>query len=203
MNKSALGVFFKIPAPGKVKKRLAVEIGEDSALKAYKSMLKATIKNISVLQGIDIYGFYDGILKDNTFMKIFPLIPQEGRDLGERMSNAITLLLNSGYKKVSLIGADSPDLPVSFIKEAFIKLDSFDLVIGPSEDGGYYLIGMNKPFDDIFKNIKWGYNNVFKDTISIANNAGIRYFLLSEWYDIDDNTHFKKWKDSIAYPEAI
>jgi glycosyltransferase A (GT-A) superfamily protein (DUF2064 family) len=62
---------------------------------------------------------------------------------------------------------------------------------------------MNKLFDNIFKNIKWGYNNVFKDTISIANNAGIRYFLLSEWYDIDDNTHFKKWKDSIAYPEAI
>lgn len=196
-EKSALGVFFRIPAPGKVKKRLAIEIGEDSALEAYKSMLKATINNVSMLQSIDIYGFYDGILRDNTFMETSSLIPQKGSDLGERMLNAIKQLLTSGYGKVSLIGADSPDLPLSYIKDAFVKLDSSDLVIGPSEDGGYYLIGMKKPFENIFKNIKWGCNNVLKDTISIANNAGISYLLLPQWYDIDDIANLKKWRDRI------
>ena len=74
------------------------------------------------------------------------------------------------------------------------KLDSYDLVIGPSEDGGYYLIGMNKPFDTIFKDINWGHENVLKDTVSKAKAAGISYLLLPEWYDIDDLNSFNRWK---------
>ncbi|MGB9716346.1 MAG: TIGR04282 family arsenosugar biosynthesis glycosyltransferase [Thermodesulfovibrionales bacterium] len=203
---SAIGIFFRVPHFGKVKKRLANDTGKHFALKAYKSMLKETFENVSGLKGIDIYGFYDGELSsencllnsDNAsidpFKKGVPLIPQKGNNLGERMYNAIQLLLNTGYQKVSLIGADSPDLPVSFIDMAFRKLDLYDLVIGPTEDGGYYLIGMKKPLDEIFKSIQWGQDTVLKDTISNALNLGISYFLLPEWYDIDEIDNLKRWR---------
>jgi|SRR4030043_3074 rSAM/selenodomain-associated transferase 1 len=203
-TKSALGIFFRIPTHGKVKKRLANEIGEDAALTAYESMLEATIENVSRLKGIDLYGFYEGgiippnppLLKGGRgdYINKMPLILQKGFNLGERMYKAIQWLFDNGYQKVSLIGTDSPDLPLAFIKDAFQKLDSYKLVIGPSEDGGYYLIGMKNPFDMLFKNIEWGSDKVLKYTVSKAHSAGISYFLLPEWYDIDDLRSLSRWK---------
>jgi rSAM/selenodomain-associated transferase 1 len=220
--KSALGIFFRFPALGKVKKRLAYEIGEDAALKAYESMLDATIENVSKLKGIDIYGFYEGEItylnfrlpSDNPpipplekggkggfekewileLLKKLPLVAQKGGNLGKRMYKAIQWLFENGYQKVSLIGTDSPDLPLFFIKEAFQKLDSYELVIGPSEDGGYYLIGMKEPLEMVFKNIEWGSNTVLNDTILHAYTAKKSYFLLSEWYDIDDFNTLNRWR---------
>ena len=225
-TKSALGIFFRIPTHGKVKKRLATEIGDGAALKAYESMLEATIRNVSRLQGIELYGFYEG--KNIYHPPLYPLpsregkvegyfinggefplplwervrvrgmkfscMPQKGNNLGERMYKAIQWLFDNGYQKVSLIGTDSPDLPLAFIKDAFQKLDSYELVIGPSEDGGYYLIGMKNPFDMLFKNIEWGSDKVLKYTVSKAHSAGISYFLLPEWYDIDDLRSLSRWK---------
>lgn len=221
-SESALGIFFRFPAPGRVKKRLAYEIGEDAALKAYESMLDATIENVSKLKGIDIYGFFEGEIaspnlplpSDNPpipslekggkggfekewvleLLKKLPLVAQEGANLGERMYKAIQWLYDNGYQKISLIGTDSPDLPLYFINEAFKKLDSYELVIGPSEDGGYYLIGMKEPIEMVFKNIEWGTDKVLKDTILNARTAGKSYFLLSEWYDIDDFNTLNRWR---------
>jgi rSAM/selenodomain-associated transferase 1 len=220
--KSALGIFFRFPALGKVKKRLAYEIGEDAALKAYESMLNATIENVSKLKGIDIYVYYEFEITSLNFrlpsdnppilllekggkgrfekewilelLKKLPLVAQEGGNLGERMYKAIQWLFDKGYQKVSLIGTDSPDLPLFFIKEAFQKLDSYELAIGPSEDGGYYLIGMKEPLEMVFKNIEWGSDTVLNDTILHAHTAKKSYFLLSEWYDIDDFNTLNRWR---------
>lgn len=194
-NKSALGIIFRIPEYGKVKKRLAGEIGDEEALKAYKAMLYATIENVMKIEGVDIYGFYDGCNIDRLIMpdKIM-CIPQYGGDLGERMLNAIQWLFEKGYTRIGLIGADSPDLPSSFITRAFSELDSRELVIGPSGDGGYYLIGMKSPLKALFKYIKWGSPGVFKDTISLADNERIKYFVLPEWYDIDSADTLKRWR---------
>jgi rSAM/selenodomain-associated transferase 1 len=211
--KSALGIFFRSPALGKVKKRLAYEIGEDAALKAYESMLNATIENVSKLKGIDIYGFYEGEITSLNFrmpsdnppippleksgkegFEKLPLVAQEGGNLGERMYKAIQWFFDKGYQKVLLIGTDSPDLPLFFIKEAFQKLDSYELVIGPSEDGGYYLIGMKEPLEMVFKNMEWGSDTVLNDTILHVHTAKKSYFLLSEWYDIDDFNTLNRWR---------
>ncbi|MEW6003246.1 MAG: TIGR04282 family arsenosugar biosynthesis glycosyltransferase [Nitrospirota bacterium] len=216
-----------MPEYGKVKKRLAAEIGEEAALKAYESMLNSTIDNVSKLKGVNVYGFFEGeniftltlipsrqgqgdineisikgrgysLLsspeRDRVREKQFPCEPQQGYYLGERMYNAIKELFNRGYEKVSLIGADSPDLPLSFIVEAFRRLESYDLVIGPSEDGGYYLIGVNKAREILFKNVRWGTDTVLRDTINIADDAAIRYFLLPIWYDIDNLDSLNRWK---------
>lgn len=188
---------FRIPEYGKVKKRLAIQIGTDEAFKAYTAMLYGTIENLSKLTDIDIYGFYDGIVStQQDILKKFQNMLQKGKDLGERMLNAVHQLFEMGYEKVVLIGADSPDLPIDYINDAFIKLDTYELVIGPTEDGGYYLIGMNKPLDIIFKNIQWGSSTVIKDTVSIAEKEGIEYFLLPQWYDIDDVEGLRKWQNS-------
>jgi glycosyltransferase A (GT-A) superfamily protein (DUF2064 family) len=221
-NKSALGIFFRIPAPGKVKKRLAAEIGENEACKAYEYMLHETIESVSRLRGIDLYGFYEGektslspssssgnlpspplekggkegFERGGYFELIekLPLYSQKGVELGERMCNAIKWLFHRGYEKVSLVGADSPDLPISYVTEAFEKLDAYDIVIGPAEDGGYYLIGMNKHHEVIFEGIQWGHESVLKDTILRIESACMTYFLLPEWYDIDDLNGFNRWR---------
>ncbi|NWF75228.1 MAG: TIGR04282 family arsenosugar biosynthesis glycosyltransferase [Nitrospirae bacterium] len=199
-SRSALGIFFRAPQSGKVKKRIANKIGKDEALKAYISMLDATVANVLRIQGIDIYGFYEGEITSPNYQipflgkKNISFHPQKGHNLGEKMCNAFQWLFDNGYLKVSLIGTDSPDLPISFIEMAFQKLDIYELVIGPSEDGGYYLIGMKKPLEDVFKNIEWGRDMVLKDTISNAMNAGINYFLLPEWYDIDDLDTLNRWR---------
>lgn len=213
INKCALGVFFRVPEYGKVKKRLAAEIGEEAALRAYRAMLNATINNVSKLKGMDIYGFYEGKITsknppltplskgglggfkkwDKREFKKVPFIPQQGGNLGERMLHALQWLFQKGYERVALIGADSPDLPSDYISDAFKRLGDHDLVIGPSEDSGYYLIGMKKPLDILFKNMQWGSDTVLKDTVTHAVNAGINYFLLPQWYDVDNLNNLNRW----------
>lgn len=193
-NKSALGILFRIPEQGRVKKRLAAQIGADRAYRAYLDMLYETLRKVKKLKGIDLYGFYDGNIGTYSVSVNLQTTPQQGNDLGERMLNAIYCLIDKGYKKVVLIGADSPDLPLEYIKDAFKALDSYELVIGPAVDGGYYLIGMKRPMETVFKDIKWGSSTVMKDTISIAEKKGIDYFLLPRWYDIDNIESLDRWK---------
>lgn len=192
-NRFALGIIFRIPEYGKVKSRLARQIGHENALAIYTLMLNKTIENVSNLRGVDIYGFYDGDKsKAVDFIKRLCAIPQEGKDLGERMLNVIRWLFGKGYDKVILIGADSPDLPLCYIEDAFSRLNHCELVIGPAMDGGYYLIGMNRFLKGLFEGIEWGRNTVAEDTILKAQNNGIKYFLLPYWYDIDDIDGLKR-----------
>lgn len=193
----ALGIFFRVPEYGKVKKRLAKDIGNEAALEEYRSMLNTTIERVSRLSQIDIYGFYNGNpLFLVNLQRRLPLILQRGNNLGEKMYNAISYLFKKGYKRTSLIGVDSPDLPLSFIVDAFNLLKYFELVIGPSEDGGYYLIGVNKPFKILFyNNIKWGDSKVFKGTLKIAHKERMNYHILPVWYDIDNLESLLRWKN--------
>ena len=192
----------RIPEYGKVKKRLAAQIGTENALSIYAAMLYETIENVSKLTDIDIYGFYEGLASAQyDILKKFQSMPQKGKDLGEKMLNAVQWLFEKGYRRIVLIGADSPDLPADYIKDAFLKLNTHELVIGPAADGGYYLIGMNGTLDIIFKGIKWGSSNVMQDTVSIAEKEGINYFLLPQWYDIDDIESLRQWKDQ-RFPDS-
>lgn len=184
MSKNCLALFFKIPALGKVKTRLAVQIGEDTALAVYKQMLNDTITKMTTLQGIDLYGFYDGEIANETYP--FKCYKQEGNDLGQRLNNAFKILFEIGYSKVCVIGADSPTLPQKYIYSAFKMLDKVEVVIGPTLDGGYYLIGMKEPISALFDNISWGSDLVFKQTIKAMQCQRLTYHILPKWYDIDD-----------------
>ncbi len=198
-NRYALGIIFRTPEYGRVKKRLALEIGAEKTLSIYRAMLTTILKKVVNLKYIDIYGFYDGSFPEEAASRFseIPLVHQKGKDLGERLYNAVDYLYVRGYGKIVLIGSDSPDLPPEYISETFSGLDSFDIVIGPSEDGGYYLIGMKKPVDFLFTDIPWGCPDVFKKTIFTIKTQGLSYYLLPRWYDIDDLKTLKRWLISV------
>ena len=114
-------------------------------------------------------------------------LPQRGRDLGERMKNGFLDTFTRGFEKVVLIGSDIPDLPLSFVEEAFTSLSEMDAVIGPSFDGGYYLIGFTKGafLPRVFEGIAWGTEKVFKSTIQILTDEKRKLYVLPRWRDID------------------
>lgn len=200
---NSLGIIFRTPEYGKVKKRLASETGHEMALSIYKKMLFTTIEKVLPLNNVDIYGFYDGKFPEDIALryKKIILIPQKGKDLGEKLHNAVIYLYERLYRKIVLIGADSPDLPMVYITEAFLRLDSFEVTIGPSEDGGYYLIGMKRPADYLFKDMPWGSPEVLGRTINILKKQKIPYSLLPEWYDIDNLEALKRYNKAISAPD--
>ena len=181
---SLLLVFAKTPVLGKVKSRLAKSIGEKKALWIYHKLLANTE---GVLQNtfLKVVIFYDGKNADEFkgCFKDFAKKPQIGKDLGERMANAFEWGFNQGYPKVIGIGTDLWDLDQGIIEGALSALDSTNIVLGPTKDGGYYLIGMRKFYPELFQNKRWGGEDVFEDTMNDLQSK--RVALLKEKTDID------------------
>lgn len=118
----------------------------------------------------------------------FKVLPQEGNDLGERLCQAATNAL-SHYEGVLLLGSDMPDLSPQLLLTACQRLNENDIVIGPAEDGGYYLLGIKNVYPELFNNIPWGTSGVFEATMEIVIKKGLSFSLLEERADIDT------WKD--------
>lgn len=114
-------------------------------------------------------------------------MPQQGKNLGERMQNSFVQAFLQGFHRVIIIGSDSPDLPRTFIEEAFSALKTMDSVIGPACDGGYYLIGFRKEtfFPEVFTGITWSTDKVFEESCARLKNAGRKTYILPPWHDID------------------
>lgn len=182
-NKSLLLVFSKNPTLGKVKTRLAKTIGKEKSLKVYKALLKKTASVLEELE-VDIHLYYsDFIEKDDLFSTVATQKKrQTGEQLGERMSNAFQESLIS-YNKVVIIGTDLWTLEIQDIKNAFRALENHAAVIGPSTDGGYYLLGIKEVIPQIFLNKQWGTSSVLPNTLKDLKS--IKYHLLPEKNDID------------------
>ena len=129
----------------------------------------------------------------------FLFYQQRGVSLGQRMSRMFECAFGRGASHVVIIGSDSPTVPVQFITKAFAKLNTCDLVIGPSHDGGYYLIGLKKSCPDLFKKIQWSSSNVFSDTLEKAVRLNKKVGLLKKWYDVDDRKSFEYLKEDIKH----
>jgi len=185
-NKSLLLVFAKNPTLGKVKTRLAKSIGKEKALEIYKALLKKTASVLEVLEvlEVDIHLYYsDYIEKDDFFSTIATQKKtQTGKQLGERMSNAFRESLIS-YDKVVIIGTDLWTLEIQDIKNAFKALEHHAAVIGPSTNGGYYLLGLTEVMPQIFLNKQWGTSSVLPNTL--RDLKSVKHHLLSEKNDID------------------
>ena len=173
-NKSLLLVFAKNPILGKVKTRLAKSIGKEKALEIYKNLLKKTASVLKTLE-VDIHLYYsDYIEKDDFFSTVSSQKKtQTGKQLGERMSNAFRESLIS-YDKVVIIGTDLWTLEIQDIKNAFKALEHHAAVIGPSTDGGYYLLGLTEFMPRIFLNKQWGTSNVLPNTLNDLNSVNPR-----------------------------
>ncbi|MEL0275106.1 MAG: TIGR04282 family arsenosugar biosynthesis glycosyltransferase [Flavobacteriaceae bacterium] len=182
-NKSLLLVFSKNPTLGKVKTRLAKTIGKEKALKVYKALLKKTASVLEELE-VDIHLYYSDFIEKNDLFSTVATQKkrQTGEQLGERMSNAFRESLIS-YNKVVIIGTDLWTLEIQDIKNAFRALENHAAVIGPSTDGGYYLLGIKEVIPQIFLNKQWGTSSVLPNTLKDLKS--IKYHLLPEKNDID------------------
>ena len=193
-SKKALIIFTRNPELGQVKTRLAKTIGDDATLKIYTYLLKHTAA-ISKQIKVDKYVFYsENIMKNDLWDDdIFRKKLQNGTDLGARMYNAFAELFGLGYEKVLIIGSDLLDLNEQHIENAFNQLNQHEIVLGPSQDGGYYLLGMKTMHPKIFQNKVWGTNTVLADTLSDLQHNDLD--LLEELNDIDtfeDMKHYKQ-----------
>ncbi|MGA1791683.1 MAG: TIGR04282 family arsenosugar biosynthesis glycosyltransferase [bacterium] len=183
-------LFVKYPEKDKVKKRLSEEIGADAAVALYNNFvldLLASVMGLSIPLWVCFYP-PDHSEKFSLWLgSQYHFIPQKGKDLGERMKNAFSRAFEHGFRKVVLIGSDIPDLPMDIIDEAFLSLDPSDMVIGPTCDGGYYLIGFGSDrfVPEIFEGITWGAHTVLKETLDICILKGKRIYALPEWQDVD------------------
>ena len=184
MNDNLIIIFTRNPELGKVKTRLAKTIGDESALNIYKFLLKHTEKTIRNINS-DKAVYYSVKIrdKDNWAKTIYQKHQQKGNDLGEKMLNAFEDSFLKSYKKVVIVGSDLFDLQQEHINNAFIALDNNNVVIGPAQDGGYYLLGMKALHSQVFKNKKWGTSTVLQDTLQ--NLKKIDVHLLEELNDID------------------
>jgi uncharacterized protein len=182
--KNLVLIFTRNPELGKVKTRLAASIGNENTLEIYKFLLNHT-KEILLKINTNKRVLYSEQINTNDIWdnSIFDKKLQCGNDLGEKMRNAFKDGFASCYEKVVIIGSDLFDLEVLDIETAFQQLETNDVVIGPAQDGGYYLLGLKSIPNNIFENKKWSTKTVFQDTINDIQH--LKYHLLQTKNDID------------------
>tara|TARA_R110000868_G_scaffold81946_1_gene231679 strand:+ start:1121 stop:1726 length:606 start_codon:yes stop_codon:yes gene_type:complete len=193
MNTNALIIFTRNPELGKVKTRLAKTIGNEKALEVYRDLLSHTMKVTEIID-CDKFVFYDKNIELNDIWSndLFEKKIQFGVDLGAKMQNAFQELFNLGYKKCIIVGSDLFDLQAKHITEAFDKLERNDTVIGPAEDGGYYLLGLQQIIPALFSNKNWGTETVLKDTLKELSSYSVEF--LETLNDIDTFEDLEKSK---------
>ncbi|WP_074407232.1 MULTISPECIES: TIGR04282 family arsenosugar biosynthesis glycosyltransferase [Aquimarina] len=198
-EKNLLLIFTRNPELGKCKTRLAATIGDQAALDIYKFLLQHTVditKNLDVHKEVH----YSVKIRDNDSWSpnIYTKKQQIGDDLGQRMEYAFEAGFANGYQNIIIIGSDLYDVTQKDIENAFLALASHEYVIGPAEDGGYYLFGMKSLNSQVFKNKTWGTQTVLKDTLKNIQNENLK--LLEERNDID---YYEDIKDIAVFQKFL
>lgn len=177
-------IFARNPEKGKVKTRLAAGLGDEAALKIYEMLLQHTEKVTRDLDSDKIVYYSEDASEESVFKDfVYRKELQKGTDLGDRMKNAFSEGFTEGYKKIIIIGTDLYDLQQKDLETAFSKLDTYDYVIGPAEDGGYYLMGMKQLNSALFSNKSWSTKNVLSESLRDLKDENV--YLLEEKNDID------------------
>lgn len=199
MNTDALIIFCRYPEYGRVKTRIAASLGHDFTLGLYKAFLKDIFLIPTAADKIIAVDCRD----DNTdYFSVFgsdcPVVRQKGENLGIRMLNAILGACCAGYERIVLIGSDAPDLTEELISNAFNSLHNHDAVLGPSKDGGYYLVGFKNGScqAEYFTGIEWSTPAVFQRTVEKINASGKTLSLMPEWLDIDNSDDLLQFFDA-------
>lgn len=185
---NALVVVAKRPAPGQTKTRLTPPLTPPEAAQLYEHFLRDTLDLMRhVPNARCIIGYLpegdEGYFR--TLAPDFDLVPQRGNDLGERLDDALTRCLTNGFERAVIMDSDSPTLPADYLAQAFTALDSADVVLGPCDDGGYYLIGLKRPAPRLLREVKMSTPNVLSDTLKIVAEECLTATQLPAWYDVD------------------
>ena len=194
MKDKKIVVFVKNAVPGKVKTRLAKTIGDKEALDVYLRLLEITKREVLKVEANKEVWYAWDIGKDDIWEEeLFSKKTQIDGDLGEKMKNAFEDSFKNGRNKMVLIGSDCPTLTSKIIEEAFAKLDENDVVFGPSEDGGYYLIGMSSYKPEVLEGIDWSTERVMEQTELRAQENEIKLAKLQVLNDIDNENDWNEY----------
>ncbi|HWB14224.1 MAG TPA: TIGR04282 family arsenosugar biosynthesis glycosyltransferase [Pirellulales bacterium] len=189
------GIFAKYWQPGQVKTRLAADIGFEPASRLHRLSLETLLcrfsgvadRRVLAFTPADRAGAFAALVESRSVPGTghWSLEPQAAGDLGERIQHYFTSAFARGAQRVVLIGSDSPTLPDSFVAEAFDRLLTADAVIGPTADGGYYLVGLSRLLPRLFDQIAWSTPAVLAQTLGRLRAESCPYSILPSWYDVD------------------
>lgn len=193
-ERDVLGVFAKCPRAGHVKSRLAQATSPQWAAQVAEAFLSDWLAKLKgfAMRCIVVYSPREA---ENYFANLasgsLEIEAQVDGDLGARMEHFLKRQFAAGKEKIVIIGTDSPTLPLDFLSRALTELDKADVVLGPAEDGGYYLLGCARRVPDIFAGIPWGESGVLRQTVARLKTTGTDFSLLPVWYDVDT---FDDWQ---------
>jgi len=185
---NSLLVVAKQPIPGQTKTRLCPPLLQAQAANLYECFLRDTLEIMRKVPDVErMISFLPENAQD-YFRRLAPdmeLICQRGASLGERLDHLLTATLSNGSQRAVVMDSDSPTLPSEYVSRAFDQLIDADVVLGPTRDGGYYLIGMKRPQPHLLCQVQMSTSHVLADTLALAKATGLAVSLLPAWYDID------------------
>ncbi|MEQ8525166.1 MAG: TIGR04282 family arsenosugar biosynthesis glycosyltransferase [Gracilimonas sp.] len=198
-TREKLIIFVKNEEAGKTKTRLAATIGDEQSLEVYQKLLGWTFeqtRNLEVAKEV----WYSRFIAENDIWEggDFKKQLQSGENLGKRMSNAFQeSFMEESFQKVVIIGSDCAELSSGIIQQAFQELEEHEFVIGPAEDGGYYLLGMRNFYPEVFEDIEWSTGSVFQETIEKIQELGCSFTTLKELNDVDTIEDWNRVKSGL------
>ncbi|WP_286678392.1 TIGR04282 family arsenosugar biosynthesis glycosyltransferase [Candidatus Aquicultor secundus] len=196
-ERSAIVIMAKRPVPGNVKTRLCPPLSPEESAALYAAFLEDTIHKVDRIGSVIKFIALDsdsslehGMTRTGNLSVpgSYTAIDQGKGDLGERMSRILGILFQS-FDRVLVIGADSPTMPYEVLESALTELSNHDVVIGPSHDGGYYLLGLREHFEILFDGINWSTDVVLHQTLDRIRSANLTVKQLLTWYDIDTHAN--------------
>lgn len=197
MKNQQLAVFARVPKLGVVKTRLARDLGETETLGVYRRLLEDALSRLQLLDR-QVLLYADGLGLEETARRFgMQARVQNGDGLGMRMANAFDEMLQES-QSAAIVGVDIPLLDVDYVKNAFELLADSDVVLGPTEDGGYCLIAMKQPHRDLFKDISWGSSKVCAQTMAKAKSLGLSLSCANTLWDVDDASDLERLSCSIG-----
>lgn len=204
--KKVIIIMAKIPKAGKVKTRLApvlspekcAELADAFLQDAINKALKQKIQLIIAFFPFDERDYFDKFSQHNIIFT-----PQTGENLGGKMFNAFKFAFEQKIDSAVMIGTDSPTFPQEFIGQAFDLLENSDAVLGKSEDGGFYLIGLKTLRQEIFENVEWSCEKTFEQTARNIEKCGLKLSNLPEWFDVDLPEDFERLRKDLKQNEKI
>jgi len=195
---SAIIIFMRAPHQNGAKTRLAKTIGRKRATEFYGLCVDAIVSQVNELPSeVNKYIFFAEPVREDKIEYLVDLgygvAVQEGQDLGCRLQNAFCRVFQEGFRKVVIVASDVPDLTAGIVEEALDGLNSSDVVIGPSHDGGYYLIGMRELHRSIFEGVSWGTEQVCRQTLDAAKQKKLTVRQFKTLTDIDTEDDLRRW----------
>ncbi|RZS98144.1 TIGR04282 family arsenosugar biosynthesis glycosyltransferase [Cecembia calidifontis] len=198
----AIIVFQKNLVLGRVKTRIAQQLGNEKALEIYRVLVQKTHEQLAQLTDWDVFLYYSDFLEAVGWKPKEGKISyrlQKGEDLGAKMRVAFDEVFLEGYQKVLIIGTDCPEITAKILNEAAAELEHHDVVFGPAMDGGYYLLGMKKTQDGLFQNIPWSTDSVLEISIQYLKQNQISFQTIRTLTDIDTAEDWEKYKKSTLF----